>query len=161
MSVPFIEWFSGTQTNQIPGGVSILSDILFLAKKEFDSKLFTETSSEFSTTGVKITRTPANLKTYYLHKAKVVLIGDGDVTYSGEILVHCQVKFDGTVVDNFSIAGFMEETAGEGSGWEMSGVMPETTVIGKSFDGNGVKKAEVECISITGTNVSAHVTLSD
>ncbi len=145
--------------NKIVSGASTLSDIMFLAKKEFDNKLFTETSSEFTTTGVKITRTPASGKTYYLAKAKVVLVGGGDTTYSGEILVHCQVKFDGTVIDNFSIAGFMEEGAGEGPGWGMSGVMPETTVIGKSFDGDAAKKVEVECIAITGTNVSAHVTL--
>ena len=42
----------------------------------------------------------------------------------------------------------------------MSGVMHETTVIGKPLDGNAVKKVEVECIAITGTHVSAHVTLS-
>lgn len=136
-----------------------MSDTLFLSVKEFANKLFTETSSEFTTTGVKITRTPASGKTYYLHKAKVVLVGGGDASYSGEILVHCQVKFDGTVIDNFSIAGFQEEGAGEGPGWGMSGVMPETTIIGKSFDGNASKKVEVECIAITGTNVSAHVTL--
>ena len=140
-------------------GVSTLSDSLFLAVKEFAGKLFTETSSEFTTTGVKITRTPASGKTYYLHKAKVILVGGGDVAYSGEILVHCQVKFDGAVIDNFSISGFQEEGAGEGPGWGMSGVMPETTVVGKSLTGDAAKKVEVECIAITGTNVSAHVTL--
>jgi hypothetical protein len=34
------------------------------------------------------------------------------------------------------------------------------SIIGKSFDGNAAKKVEVECIAITGTNVSAHVILS-
>ena len=88
------------------------------------------------------------------------MVGGGDNSYTGEILVHCQVKFDGTVIDNFSIAGYMEEGSGEGPGWGMSGVMPETTILGKSFDGNAAKKVEVECIAIKGTNVSAHVTLS-
>lgn len=136
-----------------------VSDIEYLSVKEFDSKLFTETSSEFTTTGVKITRTVANGKNFYLAKAKVVLVGGGGSAYTGEILIHCQVKFDGTVVDNFSIAGFQEEGAGEGPGWGMSGVMAETTVIGKSLVGNGTKKVEVEVIAITGTNVSGHVTL--
>ena len=84
--------------------MSTLSDSLFLAVKEFVSKLFTETSSEFTMTGVKITMTPASGNTYYLYKAKVILVGGGDVQYTCEILVHCQVKFDGAVIDNFSIS---------------------------------------------------------
>jgi len=136
-----------------------VSDVEYLSVKEFNSKLFTETSSEFTTTGVKITRTPASGKTFYLAKAKVVLVGGGISTYTGEILIHCQVKMNSVVIDNFSICGFQEEGAGEGPGWGMSGVMAETTVIGKSLDGDAAKKVEVEVIAITGTNVSGHVTL--
>jgi len=131
----------------------------FLAKKEFDGKLFTETSTEFTTTGVKISRIVPSGESFYLQKAKVVLVGGGGAAYTGEILIHCQVKYDGTVIDNFAISGFMEEGAGEGPGWGMSGVMPETTVIGKKFDGDGVKVVTIEVIAITGTAVSGHVTL--
>lgn len=138
-----------------------VSDLEFLSVKQKDGKIFTETSTEFTTTGVKITRTVPNGKTFYLHKAKVVLVGGGDAAFTGEILIHCQVKFDGTVIDNFAIAGFMEEGAGEGPGWGMSGVMPETTVMGKSLDGAvAAKNVTVEVIAISGTNVSGHVTLS-
>ena len=35
----------------------------------------------------------------------------------------------------------------------------ETTVVCKSLVGDAAKKVEVECIAISGTNVSAHVTL--
>lgn len=86
-------------------------------------------------------------------------MGGTDTSYSGEILVHCQVKYDGTAIDNFGIEGYVEQAAGEEPGYGFSGVMPETTVIGKSLEGNGTKKVEVECIAITGTTVSDHVTL--
>lgn len=138
---------------------SLMSDILYLSTKKKLNKLFSENSSEFTTTGTKITRVVPNNKTFYLAKAKVVLAGGGDLDYSGEILVLCQVKFDGTVIDTFGISGFMEEAAGEGPGWMGSGVMAEATAIGESMDGNGTKQVTVECIAITGDNVSAYVTL--
>jgi len=137
-----------------------VGDLEFLSVKEKEGKLKTATSIEFTTTGVKITVTPANLKTFYLHKAKVVLAGGGSSTFTGEIAIQCQVKFDGVIIDNFAVQGFMEEGAGEGPGWMGSGIMPETTVMGKSMDGNGTKKVEVEVIVITGDNVSGFVTLS-
>jgi len=137
-----------------------LSDLMFLAVKEFGNKLKTSTSSEFTTTGVKLTVTPATGKTYYLHKAKVVLAGGGASTYTGEITIQCVVKMDGVVIDNFAVMGFMEEGAGEGPGWMGSGIMPETTVMGKSLDGNASKTVVVEVLVITGDNVSGFVTLS-
>ncbi len=152
--------FTIVSVTDIIEGIKEMGDIEFLSIKEFTSKLLTETSSAFTTTGVKITRTPATGKTYYLSKAKIILVGGGAGTYTGEILVHCQIKMAGVVIDNFSVSGFQEEGAGEGPGWGMSGVMAETTVIGKSLIGNSSSAVVVECIAITGDNVSAHVTLT-
>jgi len=137
-----------------------LADVEFLAIKEFDGKLFTETSSEFTTIGTKITRIVPNLKTFFLHKSKLIIAGGGDQAYTGEIIIKCQVKFDGVIIDNFSFGGFQEQVGGEGTGWGMSGVMPETTVMGKSMVGDGIKTVTIEVVEITGVNVSGFLTLS-
>lgn len=133
-----------------------VSETEYLSVKEFDSKLITAVSTQFDTTGVKITVTPATGKTYYLHKAKVIFSNGGD-SATDEYGILCVVKFDGVIVDYFGCYAF-QTIGAEGMGWGgMNGV--ETIVKGKKMVGNGTKKVEVEVIEIHGTNpVSARET---
>ena len=89
-----------------------LGDIQFLSIKEFDNKLFHELSSSFTTTGVKITRTIPNAKTFYFANASLI----SDIASNIELDIgnfsvksrfcFISIKFDNTIVDkiyyNFS-----------------------------------------------------------
>jgi len=137
-----------------------LSDIEFLSIKEFDGKLFHEISPSFTTTGVKITRAIPNGKTFYL--AKSTLISDVlgnialNITSTTVQRRYCfiDIKFDGVVVDqlyyNFASQGVVASDPG---GMAQSDHKFNSSVIGKSFVGNGIKVLEVEVISVLGTYV--------
>ena len=139
---------------------TIYMDFFDNRQDEFGGKLKTQTSTEFSTTGVKLTETPASGKTYYLHKARVILSTYADQSFSGEIIIRCQLKMNGVIKDNFAIKAFVEQGAGEGPGFAVSGSHAETIVMGISLDGDGAKTVVVEVVEINGTGVEGFVTLS-
>ena len=135
-----------------------MSDILFLAKKEFDGKLVHEISSQFTATGVKITRTITNGKTFYL--AKCVLIPDTDTVndivmgQTANINRNCfvDIKYDGTVIDQLMYNFESDSIAVSDPGAAADHIEKlNATATGKSLVGDGVKKVEVEVSATDGT----------
>ena len=142
-------------------GISILSDILVLAVKEFGNKLISlNSTSDETTTGVKLTRTIPSGKTFYLGRAKIVP-ADTPVNESSSTdwRATAVIKFDGTIVDNIGYAGQTEETAGEGPGMGIAGASLESNQMGISLDGDGVKKVEVDLTNLVGTNHAVRLSL--
>ena len=131
-----------------------LSDIEYLSIKEFDSKLFTEISATFTTTGVKITRTIASGKSFYIAKASIIPIVNTVASTSGLSVVNrrctVDVKYDGTVIDtlgyDFEYDGANSNRAAMGNAFNL-----ESQIIGKKLDGDAVKKVELDATSVSGT----------
>ncbi len=137
-------------------GKKRLSDIEFLAINEFDNKLIHDLSAEFTTTGVKFTRTPASGKTFYLAKAKLIL-KDGVTlrTSLGSNHVQCraEIKYNGTVIDTIMFDSQASLIAG-GRDQETTTLGGDhqavTNAIGKSMDGNAIKLVEINVAAIAG-----------
>lgn len=141
-------------------GISILSDILVLAVKEFGNKLISlNSTSDETTTGVKLTRTIPSGKTFYLGRAKIVPADTPVSATSTDWRATAVIKFDGTIVDNIGYAGQTEQGAGEGPGMGIAGASLESNQMGISLDGDGVKKVEVDLTNLVGTNHAVRLSL--
>ena len=98
----------------ISGGVSTLSDIMFLAKKEFDGKL-RKTEGNKGTTGVLATLTANTGKDMYIARAKYVFAIDN--TFAMEsVLDKVELQINWTVVETALFSSFSNSSdAGVGS----------------------------------------------
>ncbi len=136
-----------------------LSDIEYLAIKEFDSKLFTEISSEFTTNAVQITRTIANGKDFYLAKASlypvvntvVAAINGGAGTTAVNRRADVEIKYDGTVIDVLTHDQETGQDDANHQGAAGASGKYETTMAGKKLVGDGVKKLELTSTNTSGT----------
>ncbi len=134
-----------------------VSDIEFLSIKEFDNKLITEFAS-FNTTGVKITHTVPNGKTFYLSKCAFMATDAGNVDLqilSNTVQVRScfiTIKYDGTIIDrlhyNFASQGV---NASDPGGMATSNDKWGSSIIGKSLQGTGAGvNVEIEVTAISG-----------
>lgn len=158
--VPFIEWFLGTQTRQRSAGMLIMSDLLFLSVKKSRGQLINLNSiSDEITTGVKLTYTVPNGKTFYLASAKIVPANTPVNTGSNNWRATAAIKFNGTIVDSIGYTGYTEQGASEGPGMGIAGASQESNQKGISIDGDGVKKVEVDLTNLVGTNHAVRLSL--
>jgi hypothetical protein len=137
-----------------------VSDIEFLAIKEFEGKLvnLNSTSNE-TTTGVKLTRTPASGKTFYLAYVQVTPIANPQSGTSTDFECVVAIKFNGTIVDTISYTASFEIAAGEGPGYGVSGASLKSNQVGISMDGDAIKKVEVEITTLQGTGLECRLSL--
>jgi len=138
-----------------------VSDIEYLSEKEFNNKLFTEISAEFTTTGIKITRTIPNLKTFYIVGAKLYPVV-ATIEFSGSASTvlnkraDVEIKLDGTVIDVLTY-DFESRTNAAGGGNVTGAAGANATqfdnlIKGKSLDGDGsTKKLELDATVVSGT----------
>lgn len=129
-------------------------DAMAMAHKEFKGELITVISVNFTTTGVKITRTPATGKTFYLIKASIIPITNTVVTRNGaagisNTICTVDIKFDGAVID--AMGHDAEGSITSGAASAVAAWNHESQVVGKSMDGNASKKVEIEAITVAGT----------
>jgi len=138
----------------VSGGIG--GDLPFLMNKEFDGKLIHNLSAEFTTTGVKFTRTVASGKTFYLYKAMLLPKDNVQIRLStgqNQAQARAEVKYDGAVIDvmmfdavsDVSTGGSAEASVETGASEQQS-----THAMGKSMDGDGVKVVEINIPAIAG-----------
>jgi len=121
------------------GGAAILSDIMFLAKKEFDAKTLAPNESTRTTTGDLATLTAGGGKDMYLASAKVNAI----ITGTGNGTVTVELKVNGVIVETYS-ADLNHGTAPD------SGNSTDSY----SFNVIGVKVAATQIIKLEVTAIS-------
>jgi len=148
MVFPPIHWFQG-----IEGAVRILSDLEYLAIKEFDGKLTGSLSSEFTTNATQITVTPATGKTFYHLRSRlypvlntaVATTDDADATARADV----ELKNESTVIDVLTFEAKSQSSLSSGSGAN-STLQPETNII-DSLAGDGAKTMTLVSTNNTGT----------
>ena len=130
----------------------------FLIKKEQDGDLIKELSAEFTSTGVKITHTPATGKTFHLYKAWLVPssinINDITIGVATNINRYCfvSVEYDGTEIDEIYSNNESDSVGGSGMGGAAATSQKlETSSILDTMVGDGAKAVEVEVKTIDGT----------
>ena len=136
-----------------------LSDLEFLAIKEYDGKLIHLISSEFTGNADQITYTPASGKTFYLLRCKLypvvdtVLTGSGVTATNANRRVDVEITLDGTVVD--VLTHDYETSYGNSSTATASGLAANTgqyeSNIVESLEGNGSKTVKLTSTNTSGT----------
>jgi len=134
--------------------VEKLSDIEFMAIKKFDGKYFREISTEFNTTGVKISHVVPDGKTFYLAKA-VLYPKDGGQVQGGlgttVIDCKCEIKYDGTTIDVMNFDSTATSVSGLAPSANSTGYDTRATAIGESQDGTVAgETVEINITAVTG-----------
>ncbi len=140
-----------------------LSDTEFMAIKAFEGKAVTVRGAIDTATST-IEYVPANGKTFYFHSAKIVITGHitpatqsggGSSTVKNE--VEADLKIDSTVVDTVNL-GFSSTaiTVAFSNTYSNSNAYGHTgdgrfDVKGRTLEGNGSKKIEIESVVDDGT----------
>lgn len=130
-----------------------LSDLEYLAIKEFDGKLSKTLSAEFTTNAIQITITPATGKTFYHLRSRLypvvnVAIGTaGDNTANRRADV--ELKNETAVIDVLTID--VETVSSLSSGISAMGISQQETNIVDSLAGDGIKTMTLTSTNISGT----------
>ena len=129
-----------------------LSDLEFLAIKEYDGKLIHLISSEFTGNGDQITYTPASGKTFYHLRSRLYPVTDTiNVSANTTNNRRCDVEItlDGTVIDvlTHDYEQYSVGDTGQGAGvtWEHNSNIVE------SMDGNASKQVKLTSTNTSGT----------
>lgn len=135
------------------------NDLQFLRDHELNSRLINVTSSaDITGTGVTVSYIPPTNRIFYLLKAKIVRTGGANFSASDTWTMLSSVRFDTTVIDQMGFSG-AQAGVGETDGHSFSGNMIESTVIGKSMTGDGVKVVDINIDAWTGNNQVGRATL--